>query len=404
MGYKILILDTGKEWGGGTVSLLELLKRIDKNKFSFIALFYHNYNKGNESDIQKEIEKLGIKFILLPQKPKSIKIKIIKESFRVLFFFSRWLRKYAIFWVDYFSRIKPNAKVIAQIIKDLNIDLIYMNNQPITNLEGILAAKIAGVPAVLHCRIIPNLNQYLVKQTNIWVKKIICVSDNLRTFLVKRGIFPEKCVVVYNGIDVTFNPIKSPKEIKEELKISEKEIIIGTVGTLCKRKRIDDLIEAIFLVKKRTTKPIKLVIVGDGPEKVKLLKLVQKKGLGEEVIFTGFQSDPLSYINVFDIFVLTSEREGLPRVILESMLMGKPVVASRIPGVVELVIEGETGFLVPSKDPEAFAEKILTLIDDQELRKKMGEQGKKRILENFTMNKYIKGVEAVFEEVLEKKA
>jgi glycosyltransferase involved in cell wall biosynthesis len=146
------------------------------------------------------------------------------------------------------------------------------------------------------------------------------------------------------------------------------------------------------------------VIVGDGPEKVKLLKLVQKKGLGEEVIFTGFQSDPLSYINVFDIFVLTSEREGLPRVILESMLMGKPVVASRIPGVVELVIEGETGFLVPSKDPEAFAEKILTLIDDQELRKKMGEQGKKRILENFTMNKYIKGVEAVFEEVLEKKA
>lgn len=86
MSYKILILDTGKEWGGGTVSLLELLKRINKNKFSFITLFYHNYNQGNESTIQKEIEKLGVKFILLPQRPISIKVKIIKEFLRILFF------------------------------------------------------------------------------------------------------------------------------------------------------------------------------------------------------------------------------------------------------------------------------------------------------------------------------
>ena len=275
-----------------------------------------------------------------------------------------------------------------------------MNNQPITNLEGILAAKITGVPAVLHCRIIPKLNHYLIKQTNIWVKKVICVSENLRTFLVKRGIFPQKCVVVYNGIDVTLTPTKFSEEMREKLKISEREIIIGTVGTLCKRKRVNNLIEAIFLVKQQTIKPIKLVIVGDGPEKIDLLKLVKKRGLEKDVIFTGFQSDPISYINVFDIFVLTSEREGLPRVILEAMLMGKPVVASKIPGVVELVIEGETGFLVPPKNPEAFAEKILTLINNPELRKKFGECGRKRILENFTIDKYVKGVEKVFEEIL----
>lgn len=80
--------------------------------------------------------------------------------------------------------------------------------------------------------------------------------------------------------------------------------------------------------------------------------------------------------------------------------MGKPVVASKIPGVVELVIEGETGFLVSPKNPEAFAEKILTLINDPELRKKFGECGRKRILENFTIDKYVKGVEKVFEEIL----
>ncbi|WP_051132397.1 hypothetical protein [Thermodesulfobacterium thermophilum] len=141
MSHKILILDTGKEWGGGTISLIELLKRIDKKKYNFTALFYHNYNKGVESNVQKELETLGVKFIVLPQQPKSLKTKLIKEFLRVLLFFNQKLRKYAIFWVDYFFRIKPNAKIIAKLVKDLKIDLIYMNNQPATNLEGILAAK-----------------------------------------------------------------------------------------------------------------------------------------------------------------------------------------------------------------------------------------------------------------------
>ncbi|QER42695.1 glycosyltransferase family 4 protein [Thermodesulfobacterium sp. TA1] len=400
MSHKILILDTGKEWGGGTVSLIELLKRIDKNRYAFTALFYHNYNKGTESNIKKELENLGINFILLPPRPKSIKYKIVKEALRIFFFFSKALRQYAIFWVDYFFRVKPKAKIIAQIIKELNIDLIYMNNQPATNLEGILAAKITGIPAVLHCRTMPKLNRFLINQINGGLEKIICVSKNLKDFLLEKGVIPEKCVVVYDGIDINLIPSKSSEEIKQGLKLSEKEIIIGTVGTLRKIKRMDDLIEAIFLVKPKTDKPIKLVVVGDGPERNYLIELVQKRGLEKEVIFTGFQSDAISYINFFDIFVLASEREGLPRVILEAMLMGKPVVASKIPGVVEQVIEGETGFLVPPKNPQAFAEKILTLINDPELRRTLGERGRKRILERFAMERYVKEVEKVFEEVL----
>ncbi|HCE79350.1 MAG TPA: glycosyltransferase, partial [Thermodesulfobacterium commune] len=165
----------------------------------------------------------------------------------------------------------------------------------------------------------------------------------------------------------------------------------------------DDFIEVMFLLKKQIKEPFKAVIVGDGPEKEELIKLVRERNLEKEIIFAGFQSDPISYINAFDVFVLTSEREGFPRVILESMLMGKPVVASKIPGVLSLVVDGETGFLVPPKNPQGFTEKISLLIKDPQLRKKLGEQGRKRILKNFSIEKYVEGVEKVFAEVLGKK-
>lgn len=396
----ILILDTGKEWGGGTNSLIELLKRVDRKKYCFTALFYYNYKKGNESDIKTEIEKLRIKFILIPQKSQSITIKILKEIIRTLFFFNKKLRKYAIFWIDYFYRIKPNSKKIAKILKDFKIDMLYMNNQPSSNLEGIIASKITGIPVIQHCRIEPRLNPYEVKAINLWINKIICVSDGVKNKLIEQGIKIDKCVVVYNGIDIKITPGLSKQEIRKKLGISEREILLGSVGSLIRRKNFDILIDALYIVKKNTNYELKCVVVGDGPEREKLSNLVKIKNLESNFIFIGFQIDAISYINSFDIFVMTSEQEGLPRVILEAMLMAKPVVASNITGCSDLVVDGETGFLVSPKNPYAFAEKILLLIKNPEMRKQMGEKGRKRVIENFSIEKYIEGVEKVFGEVL----
>ena len=106
---NILILDTGKEWGGGTNSLLELLRRIDRTNYKFTVLFYHNYSKPGESDIKTEIEKLGIDFSVLDRDSQPLTVKILKETARVLLFFSRKLRKLFIFQLDYLFRIKKDA-------------------------------------------------------------------------------------------------------------------------------------------------------------------------------------------------------------------------------------------------------------------------------------------------------
>ncbi|MCX7723683.1 MAG: glycosyltransferase family 4 protein [Thermodesulfovibrio sp.] len=397
---NILILDTGKEWGGGTNCLLRLLERIDRNKYNFNVLFYYNYNKGENSNIQREIEKFGINFILLPQKSQSLLIKIIKEFIRVLFFYSKKIRRIAIFWIDYFHRIKPNARKIAEIITDLKIDLIYLNNQPSSNLEGILASKITGVPAIQHCRIEPTLNFFESRIVNYFLKKIICVSEGVKVKLLEQGINPEKCVIVYDGIDTTTVPLVSSDEIKQKLKLEE-DIIIGTVSSLIKRKRIDVLIEVFSILVDKVSDKIKLIIVGEGPERKNLIELVKKKNLSDKIIFTGFQDDAISYINAFDIFVLTSEKEGLPGVILEAMLMSKPVVASNVTGPSELVIDGETGFLIPYRNVRGFVEKVIFLIKNPDLRIQMGKKGRERVIKYFSIEQYIKGVERAFEEVLE---
>ena len=401
MKKKILILDTGKEWGGGTNSLLELLKRIDKSKYHFTALFYNNYKKGYESDIKTEIEKLGVEFLILEQRKQPVIVKIAKELSRLTFFFSRRLKRYFVFLIDYHFRIKQNAEKTSELLKNLRIDLLYMNNQPSSNLEGIIASKITGIPALQHSRIETALNSFEIKAVNLWLKKMICVSEGVKNSFIRQGVDKSKCVVVYNGIDIETVPKASRQDIRKTWGISDKDILIGTVGSLIKRKRIMDLIEATAIVAKRSEHPIKCMIIGKGPEKENLMTKVKERNLDSRIIFTDFQSDAISYINALDIFVMPSEKEGLPRVILEAMLMGKPVIASDITGPSELVVDGETGFLVPVGKTEAIAGAILRLIENPASREQMGEKAKERIIKNFPIEKYINDVKTVFAEVLE---
>ena len=436
---NILILDTGKEWGGGTNSLLELLKRIDKKNYKFTVLFYHNYRKPDEicasfnpslpplsegeiggfsgvSDIKTEIEKLGIDFILFKSTKQPIYAKILKEIGRAVLFFNRRLRKLYIFWIDYLFRIRKNADGLTKLLNDLNIDLLYMNNQPSSNLEGIIAAKKTGVKSLLHSRINADLNFFEVNATNKWLTKMICVSEGVRESFVRQGIKSSLCTVVHNGIDISITPAIPPDKIRQEFGIKEDKIVIGSVGSLVKRKRFDDLIKVVAYLRSQNSSrisrdktqnlghqtsdirlrtKIKCIIVGDGPERETLLKEIDKNNLNDRVLLPGFKFDAISYINAMDIFVLLSEREGLPRVILEAMLMGKPVIASKAAGSVELVIDKETGFLFHIGNTKELAESISTLLSSPELRREMGERGRKRVTENFSIEKYVAEVSQI---------
>ncbi|MBI4710718.1 MAG: glycosyltransferase, partial [Nitrospirae bacterium] len=303
-------------------------------------------------------------------------------------------------------------------------DLLYMNNQPSSNLEGIIAARMTGIKSLLHSRIETELNFFEVKAVNKWLTKMICVSEGVRESFLRQGIEPLKCSTVYNGIEAGIIPAIPPDEIRQELGLKGNELLIGSAGSLVKRKRFADLIKAMATFssqnpevriqdKKNPPLPpfdkggvggffnkIKCVILGDGSERELLQKEIEKNKLNDYVMLAGFKSEAISYINAMDIFILPSEREGFPRVVLEAMLMGKPVIASRIAGPLELIEEGRTGFLYNTGDVNTLSSHIAKLVSEPPLRKSLGEAGRKRVIENFSIEKYVSTVENNFAEVL----
>lgn len=399
MSLRVLLLDTGKEWGGGTNSMLELLKRIDRSRFAITALFYHNYRKGEDSDLRRELQKIGIELRLLPQRRPPAWAKLGKELARGLLAWSPTLRSRAVFAIERAWRIRPNAKRIADILNTGGYDLLYMNNQPSSNLEGVLAAEMAKVPVVQHCRIETTLNRTELAALNRGVRRVVCVSQGVADSLVKQGVPAEKCIAVLNGIDGK-QTLPDPAPVRKMLGVSGQQIVIGTVGSLVIRKGVHDLLRAAKTVRERTGAPFKLLIVGEGPQRGELEALANSLGLRNDVIFPGFQKAPLPFISAMDIFVLASAREGLPRVILEAMLLGKPVVASDVVGSRELVRKDVSGSLFPYGNVAALANSLLHLIENQALREEMGRRGREIVLTEYSIERYVAGVEAVLDEAV----
>ncbi|MBI5191816.1 MAG: glycosyltransferase [Nitrospirae bacterium] len=402
MPVKILILDNAILWGGGTNSMLELLKRIDKGKYHITALFYNNYKNGSSSDIKTEIEKLKIDAIFFKKTKITAYLKLLHKTGKAALFFNKKLKARFNFFMNYNFCIKPDAQRIADKLKKINIKLLYLNNYPSANLEGILAAEIAGIPVIQHSRIKSDINAFEAGVVNNIVSRIICVSSGVMEDVINQGISRDKCVVVHNGIASDFHPSRSKNDLKKELMIKNNTIIIGTVCSLIKRKRVSDLLYALNEIDKtsKTIVDYKCILVGDGAERKNLEKLVHKLNLKDRVIFTGFNPDAISYTNIMDIFVLTSEREGLPRAILEAMLMAKPVVAYDVIGPSELVLNEQTGYLVPFKNIKILSNTIQRLLVSKPLRDQLGENGKRRVIEQFSIENYVAGVGKVIKEVL----
>ena len=388
--YRILLLDTGKEWGGGTNSLLELLRRIDRDRFDITACFYHDYARGEGSSIAQELAALNIPFIRLPNLRQPLWAKLAKELARGLLTWHRPWRERAVFAVEHAWRIAPRARQIAGLLRERNCGLLYLNNQPSSNLEGYLAGEAAGVPVVQHCRIDATLNAVEIATANRVASAVICVSKGVADSLLGQGIDNEKIIIVHNAIDgAQVLPQSQPLP-----DMPPGALIVGTVGQLVKRKSVDDLIRAINKVGADET-AIHLLVVGTGPEEQTLRTLAAALGIADRVHFTGFQKLPLPWVAAMDIFVLASSKEGLPRVILEAMLLSKPVVAARAVGSSELVLDNVTGYLYDHSNIDALAAHLTRLAGDSTLRQQLGKRGRERVLADFSIERYIAGVEAV---------
>jgi glycosyltransferase involved in cell wall biosynthesis len=233
--------------------------------------------------------------------------------------------------------------------------------------------------------------------------RMVVVSEDIKKFLIKYvGIKSGRVTTIYNGID--FNSYCSDNgsrnKVRKELGIDEKQSVIGTVGNLYSVKGHTYLLKAFAIIKNRFPSAV-VVIAGRGGLLDKLQKESADLNIQNNIRFLGFREDIHDLLQAMDVFVLPSISEGLPLSALEAMASKKPVVATDVGGMPEVVMNGQTGFTVPSKNPKSLAEKIMFLLENKNLADEMAEKSRNRVEKEFALENMVSRYQELYDNIFE---
>ncbi len=227
----------------------------------------------------------------------------------------------------------------------------------------------------------------------------LCASEAIRSLLIADGISPSRAVTVHEGIDVEHVDAAPAANVHAEFWLPTHAPLVGNVAALVPHKGQRHLVDAAALVV-REEPDVRFVIVGAGELEAALARQIREHQLEKHVLLAGFRPDVLSLHKGFDIFAMSSVTEGLGTSVLDAMACRKPVVATRAGGLPEMVIDGETGLLVPPRDHDAMARAIVRLVRDAALRQRMGDAGRARVCAHFTAERMVRATLGVYERVV----
>jgi glycosyltransferase involved in cell wall biosynthesis len=276
-------------------------------------------------------------------------------------------------------------------------------NWPLACKFGLLSAALLGVPAVLatvHLYIGDFMSRSVrcqLRAVSRGVHRYLAVSGHVRERLAALGVPAAKLRVVRNGVDPGRFEQPVAHVFRSELAGNTRRPIVLTVARLAPQKGLEFLLRAAAMLPEAT-----FVIAGDGPARSILAAQAESAGLADRVRFLGSRRDVPDLLAACDVFVLPSLIEGLPLSVLEAMAAARPVVATRVPGTDETVVDGETGMLVPPRDPEALAHAIRSVLSDPERASRFGSAGRARVLGDFSTRRMVSAVEQQYEELLER--
>ncbi len=359
---NVLHLCESSSTGGAESILISLVEHLDKSRYrSMVCLLSDGW-------LRVQLEKRNVETVVIPQ-PRSFDVTWLLRIFRLL--------------------------------QDRKIHLMH-SHEFATNVYASVLSSLTGVPVVATAH---GKNYYGDK----WRRRaayrfvarkstMVAVSKDLKRFLTERiGIAPGNIRVVHNGIDLRQYSVNAANPaIRAELGISAGQPVIGTVGNLFPVKGQTYLLKACKGVAGKFPAFV-LLIAGEGDQLDLLSKEASDLGIAGNVKFLGFRDDVPSLLQAMDVFVLPSLSEGLPLSILEALALQKPVVATNVGGVSEIVEDGVTAYLVPPRNPDALSEKILLLLRHPDMAADLGRAGLKRVEEAFSLKKMIHEYQLLYE-------
>ena len=306
---------------------------------------------------------------------------------------------------------------LARYIKSNGFDIVHTHNWS-TMLYGILAGKLARVPLVIHGE--HGLNYQDLKGIpwkRAWAQTILAhlcdhvvpIHGQMSESLIKSWkMDPTKVTPLSNGVDLSkfkVGPSKGPEPEGSALGASSNEFVIGAVGRLDRVKNLPCLIKAVALLKARFPEKggIRLVLVGEGPERAGLEMLADSLGVSDITNFIGDATEPEAWYAKFDVYVNSSFSEGMSNTLLEAMASGLPLVVSKIPGNISWVRENENALGFESDQEKDLAEKLATFKNDTGLRRKMGGNNRNRVETEFDNRFFLNKYEKLYRELMSRR-
>ena len=280
------------------------------------------------------------------------------------------------------------------------------------NFYGRIAGRLAGVPVIIST-VHNSLKDYTAHWLTRWfyakalrltlslVHQIICVSDSTRRDLIDECPAAEARIqTVYNGVDPSAFPSQPDRQkVRQELRITRGPVLV-VIARLTEQKGHRYLLQA-FPDLLKTWPQLCCVFVGEGELHETLHRMAIDLGVERACRFLGARDDIADILAAADLFVLPSLSEGFPFVLLEALAMGRPVIASRVNGVSELIEDHKTGLLVPPRDPQALGAAIREVLNDPTAASKMGAVGRAVVRERFTVNRMVADTTAIFDAAMQ---
>jgi glycosyltransferase involved in cell wall biosynthesis len=307
------------------------------------------------------------------------------------------------------KRLKQDPFALARLVRFLKAGRFDVLHTWIfaASTYGRVASWMAGVPVVVVSEMAVDLwkgwfQRFVDRRLATWCDHLVGNSHAVVEFYRRLGVPDEKLAMVYSGIEEIELPVVDCRAIRASFGFEPEAPVVLFAGRLAEQKRVDDLLKALDLLQ-HVQPGVCTLVAGDGPLRDRLQETARAYHLDGQVRFLGHREDVPALLAVADLLVLPSAYEGLPNVVLEAMCFRKPVVATAAPGTTEVVVDGQTGLLVPVGDVTGLTRAIRDIIRDPAMARRLGEAGHTRAAVHFSARAMVDQFAELYEHLAQSK-